>query len=266
MAIMPMSARSSSRNGATVRWIGLHTSEGTSYGARGLRDATWWEGSSHAICDDEELLDHHSGCVHPDRYAWTLRSGNPKSVNIEQVAFAKWSRDEWLNNHMPMLRNTARWVADMHARFPNIPIIYIGTQGVRDNAFGVIQHNDYTQGTGDGTHWDCGPGYPIDVVIDLARDIANPVPLPTPVPPTEEDDPMALSRLMQAAGSDGKGKGAIYVVNESLTAKRLVANLDRLADERTLNGEHKFLVSDKVRVVSGEYLAQIPISGSPDPT
>ncbi len=193
MPTMPMSARSSSRNGATVRWIGIHTSEGTSYGARGLRDATWWEGSSHAISDDKELLDHNSGCVHPDRYAWTLRNGNPKSVNIEQVAYAKWSRDEWLNNHMPMLRNTARWIADMAARF-NIPITYIGTQGVRDNAFGVIQHNDYSVGTGDGTHWDCGLGWPVDVVIDLAREFANPSPVPVPVPTRRKASTMFLYR------------------------------------------------------------------------
>lgn len=179
MAQMPMSSRRSSRYGTKCVWIVLHTSEGTSHGARGLRDATWWEGSSHAISDDKELLDHRSGCVDPAYGAWTLRNGNPCSVNIEQVAYAKWSRSDWLDNHMPMLRFTAQWIADMAQRF-DIPITYIGTQGVRDKRAGVIQHNDYTQGAGDGSHWDCGPGYPIDVVIDLARDYANPKPAPTP--------------------------------------------------------------------------------------
>ncbi len=164
---MGITDRSSSRNGARVIWIALHTSEGGGT-ARQLRDADWWVGSSHAICDNTELLTPAEGCVPYERGSWTLRNGNARSVNIEQIGYAKWTRDYWLTERMPQLRHTARWVADLAARF-RIPLTYIGTQGVRDGRPGVIQHNDYSQGTGDGTHWDCGPGYPVDVVIDMAR-------------------------------------------------------------------------------------------------
>lgn len=169
-----MADRNSSRNGAEVRWIALHTSEGTDKpnvdDAVGLRDATWWTDSCHAISDDVRLLDENSGCVDPARAAWTLRNGNPKSVNIEQIGYAGRSRDEWLHSWMGTLRNTARWVARMSQLF-NIPLKYIGTQGVRNNEKGIIQHNDYSQGTGDGSHWDCGPGYPTDVVLELAKNV-----------------------------------------------------------------------------------------------
>ncbi len=282
---MPMSARSSNRNGTKVIWIGIHTSEGTSYGARGLRDATWWEGSSHAVSDDKELLDHNSGCVHPDRAAWTLRSGNPRSVNIEQVSYAKWSRSEWLNNHMPMLRHTARWVADMSKRF-NIPITYVGTRGVQNRSSGVIQHNDYTVGTGDGTHWDCGPNYPIDVVIDLAREFAGEKPPPPPPPvPVKEDDFMPyrewpkadkdalledvkkwsianLEVKIHGSGADGKGFDTEPLQSAVYRLSRMEATLGAQQSLlKTLLAEEdvdvKQLAADLAPLISADVSAQL---------
>ncbi len=72
---------------------------------------------------------------------------------------------------MPQLRLTAQWLAT-RSKARGIPLTYIGVDGVRARKPGVIQHNDYSVGTGDGDHWDCGPGYPVDVVIAMARDIA----------------------------------------------------------------------------------------------
>lgn len=164
---MALANRSSSRNGATVIWLAVHTSEGGGT-ARDLRDADWWTGSSHAICDNTELLTPAQGCVPYDRGSWTLRNGNAKSENIEQIGYAKWSRDYWLTSRMPQLQYTARWLRE-RAAARGIPLDYIGISGVQQNRRGVIQHNDYSKGTGDGTHWDCGPGYPIDVVINMAR-------------------------------------------------------------------------------------------------
>lgn len=164
---MGITSRSESRDGQKVIWIGLHTTEGNGT-ARQLRDADWWKGSSHAIADNRELLTPAEGCVPYNRASWTLRRGNKISVNIEQIGWAKWPRDHWLGTQMPMLRHTARWVGDMSKMF-EVPLEYIGIQGVRDRRSGVIQHNDYSKATGDGSHWDCGPGYPIDVVMDMAR-------------------------------------------------------------------------------------------------
>ncbi len=164
---MSVASRSSSRNGAAVIWIGLHTTEGGGT-ARDLLNADWWTGSSHAIVDNTTLLTPADGCVPYDRGAWTLRNGNAKSENIEQVGYASWSRDYWLANRMPQLRLAASWVHERSiAR--GIPLEYIGIAGVQQNRRGIIQHNDYSKGTGDGTHWDCGPGYPTDVVMNLAR-------------------------------------------------------------------------------------------------
>ncbi len=241
MAQMPMSSRRSNRNGTKVIWIGLHTSEGPDRpnvnDAAGLRDATWWEGSSHAICDNEALLDETSGCVDPAWGAWTLRDGNPRSVNIEQIGYAGRSRAEWLNDFYPTIERAAQWVARMSKWF-DIPITYIGIDGVRDSRAGVIQHNDYTQGTGDGTHWDCGSGYPIDVLIDLARDIAGGTPAPPPPLPVEDDMFSDSDRALLQYVKDQLGIVApikYYKVNSAGAAVRCASNDPAAIHEQVLS-------------------------------
>ena len=69
--------KSSSRNGAVVRVLALHTTEGIMR-ARDLRDWKSWPGSSHAANDETGvLMGPADGFVPYDRAAWTLRNGNP---------------------------------------------------------------------------------------------------------------------------------------------------------------------------------------------
>jgi hypothetical protein len=159
-------APSGSRNGAKVIWICVHTAEG-------IRDADDLKAffdrstnsSSHAVADDTELIEN---CVPYDRAAWTLRNGNEESDNLELCGFASWSRAEWLNNHQGMLNQAALWIR-RRCNARGVPIVKLSAADVRARKAGVIGHVDYTNGTGDGTHWDPGPGFPWDVVIARAK-------------------------------------------------------------------------------------------------
>jgi hypothetical protein len=167
--------RCESRQGKTVRQLAVHSTEGNDTprvnDAASLRDAAWWTGSSHAICDNEALLTPAEGCVPYDRAAWTLRSGNLISENIEQVGWARWTRAEWLA-HPGTLENTARWLAD-RSKARGIPLVKLSPADVAAGKWGVIGHVDWTVGMKDGTHTDPGPNYPWDVVIPRARQIAS---------------------------------------------------------------------------------------------
>jgi hypothetical protein len=172
-ARMPL--KSSSRDGAQVLWIAIHTAEGAydddpanpsvdpgssqwlyDYFARDDIRA-----SSHAIADDDVLLD---GLVSYDRAAWTLRDGNPVSDNLEMCGRAGWTRAQWLT-HRPMIRNAARWAAGRCKARGIAPVRLTVAQVAGRAARGVIDHNTYTVATGDGTHWDVGPGFPWDVFL-----------------------------------------------------------------------------------------------------
>ena len=163
---MSVATRSESRNGAVVRLLAVHSTEGNGT-AQDLRDAAWWTGSSHAINDETgTLLTPAEGCVPYERAAWTLRSGNHISDNIEQVGWAHWTRAEWLARPL-LLDGTARWLAD-RSKARGIPLVKLSPADVAAGKSGVIGHVDWTYGMKDGTHTDPGPNYPWDVVLPKA--------------------------------------------------------------------------------------------------
>lgn len=177
----------SSRGGAQVRLIVLHTAEGArSYQALG----NYWPVSnppvsSHVGIDDTPgVIGEY---VKPGYKAWTVSNANPVSVNAEQCAFASWSPAEW-NQHPVMLQNAAAWIAEEAARFA-IPIQRLTPTEAQTNGRGVCQHVDL--GAWGGGHHDCGPNYPMDRVLGMARG-AKPSP-PQPPAPEWQDCPMVIA-------------------------------------------------------------------------
>jgi hypothetical protein len=155
----------SSRNGARVIWVAIHTTEGI-MDARDL--GYYWQridsGSSHAGCDNTKTVTY----IDPIYASWTLLNGNSRSVNMEICGWARWTRDEWLGPQKGRLIQAANWARQMCDRF-GIPKRYIGSQGVARGEAGIIGHVDYTNGARDGNHWDPGPGFPWDVFISLVN-------------------------------------------------------------------------------------------------
>lgn len=163
---MSILERCESRGGKPVIWLAVHSTEGDGT-AQDLRDASWWEGSSHAINDATgTLLTPAQGCVPYDQAAWTIRGGNHYSDNIEQVGWAKWTTADWLARPL-LLEGTARWLAE-RSKARGIPLVRLGPADILAHKPGVIGHGDYTVATKDGTHTDPGPGYPWQFVLDRA--------------------------------------------------------------------------------------------------
>src|SRR5215467_2108526 len=111
----------SSRGGAGVRLIVLHTAEGaTTYqnlGSYFQNPAN--QVSSHVGIDDTPNT--VGQYVQRGNKAWTSANANPVAVQAELCAFAAWTSSQW-NQHENMLRNTAAWIAEEAATF-NIPIV-----------------------------------------------------------------------------------------------------------------------------------------------
>lgn len=185
---MAIADRSQARGRTKVRVLAVHTTEG--YGtAQQLHDASWWEGSSHAIIDDNEIV---LGVPY-ERASWTLRSGNNWSDNVELIGWASRSRDNWLRDHAHQLELTAQWLAE-RSKARGIPLVKLTPEQYAAGASGVIGHRDHTLGYHDGTHLDPGEGFPWDVVLAKARAILTP-PLEDDLTP---DESKKLSELHAA--------------------------------------------------------------------
>lgn len=154
-----------------VRLLAVHTAEGA-LTDESLGDFMDRVGnvSYHDGCDDESLTRY---VVHT-RSAWALRGGNKISLNLCTVGFAKWTRAQWLE-HTPMLKCVAWWL-EKESWDHKIPLRKLDPsetgKAVQDpsHSGGVIGHIDYTQGTGDGTHWDPGYNFPWDYVMSAAQE------------------------------------------------------------------------------------------------
>ena len=196
----------SSRGGARVRLIVLHTAQG----------ATTYQSLGSFFSNPASVVSSHTGIddtpneigeyVRRDGKAWTAANANPYSIQTELCAFAEWSTSEWYR-HPTMLENCAKWIAE-EAAFFGIPIRKLSAGEAQGGASGVCQHADL--GAMGGGHWDCGPGFPIDDVLARASGAASPAP-----PPQEE------GHNMIAATKSGNGywccthDGAIYAYGDA---------------------------------------------------
>jgi N-acetylmuramoyl-L-alanine amidase len=151
----------SSRNGVKPRLIVLHTTEGHNRpGLDDLRGLVSFfnnpsaQVSSH-VANDAEGND--ARMVPDDRKAFTQAAFNSVALSIEQIGFASQKKFP-----EPQLRNTALWIAHWSKRH-GIPI-------KRSTTHGICQHKEL--GAQGGGHSDCGPNYPIDEVLSMARKMA----------------------------------------------------------------------------------------------
>lgn len=168
-----------------VRLIVLHTAEG----ARTIEDLGHFfqnynnQVSSHVGADDK--AGKIGEYVSRGNAAWTQAYFNDDAVSMELCGFASWSTSTWKNDHHNMLENCAAWVAEEAKKF-GIPITKLSASQAQGNGRGVCQHRDLgSQGSG---HSDCGNGFPIDYVLDMARGGASSG--PEQPAETEDDDDM----------------------------------------------------------------------------
>jgi hypothetical protein len=153
-----------------VRLIVLHTAEGArTYQELGNFFSNPASGvSSHVGIDDTPGI--VGEFVRRDYKSWCQANANPYSVAAELCAFAAWSPEEW-QLHPQMLANCAAWVAE-EADYFGIPLVALTPAQAQGGSAGVCQHVDL--GSHGGGHWDCGPGFPMAQVIDMACGGAGP--------------------------------------------------------------------------------------------
>jgi N-acetylmuramoyl-L-alanine amidase len=156
----------SSREGGRPKLIVLHTTEGGTFESLiNEFNNSESEASSHVA---NNARGESIRFVRDQAKSWSVCSYNPYTLNIEQIAFAKFSKKEWFTSQDKQLSNTAAWCAEWSIKY-GIPLRKGLASGITlwIQRSGIVQHKDLgTLGCG---HSDCGSGYPQRYVTRVAR-------------------------------------------------------------------------------------------------
>jgi len=161
----------SSRGGAKLRLIVVHTAEG----ATTIESLGNFFASSSSQVSSHVGIDDKAGTigeyVKRGSKAWTAADFNPVAVQAELCGFAKWSASEWKSKHATMLDNLARWIAE-ESKATGVPIVKLSSSAAQGSGRGVCQHKQL--GARGGNHSDCGSGFDgvIDGVLASAKNYA----------------------------------------------------------------------------------------------
>lgn len=166
------------------RLIVIHSSEGAqTYQSLGNFFANVNNQVSSHVGIDDAVRGTVGEYVHRYDTAWTAGNANGVAVQAELCtpsgASANWSSQTW-KNHDTMLRNLADWLRE-ESNATGIPLVKLTPGQAQGTGRGVCQHKDL--GAWGGGHVDCGPGFPMDYVMDLAKGTTT-----TATPETEIDD------------------------------------------------------------------------------
>lgn len=165
MLFFPAKRRSERlRSKDQIRLIVLHSTEGpTAKSAANTFFSEHASASAHVIVGN----DANYRCVEDLRMAWAAEEANAVGLHVEIAGFAKWTRDEWIQN--AALENAASIVGEWSAKY-DIPLDYIEGSSLRETSIkGVTTHAAVVREFKIGNHWDPGPQFPIDFVLEQAK-------------------------------------------------------------------------------------------------
>src|SRR5215471_18727216 len=120
----------SSRGGATVRLIVVHTAEGaTTIESLGSFFASPSSGVSSQVGIDDKagVVGEY---VKRGSKSWTQAEFNPVATSAE-----------WKNKHSTMLDNAARWIAE-ESKYFGVPIVKLSSSQAQGSGRGVCAHSD----------------------------------------------------------------------------------------------------------------------------
>lgn len=125
-----------------------------------------------------------------DNYCpWSVgMPGNRLGTHASAVGRATRTRADWLR-FPKQIEALARWAAHEHLEYKR-PLVWLSPADIKANKHGFTSHGNYYQAIGKGQKMafrsDPGPGFPHDVIINRAREIAY----PKPAEKTKEPNPV----------------------------------------------------------------------------
>lgn len=190
-------------------------------------------GSYHYMVDRRKLI----FCNTDDWFTWsTANAANSNGLHLALVGWAadparktKMLRADWLreeSNHGTLTR--AAWQIARWCKTHNIPAVLVDAKGLRAGVKGISTHDSSRLAWGVTTHWDPGPDFPMDVLIQLVNAQLNP---PKDIPAMTNPLDQILTATDGTRHSAGDliryTDGRVYTLTET-TIPELKDQLDRI--------------------------------------
>jgi hypothetical protein len=166
----PARLHSGKRDPKKIRLIVIHSTESSGEAAN---VASYFQsssayGSTQLVAGNDGVYRSVSDLENPAG----APGANSDGLHIEIVGMAKWSREEWLRRAPKALDNAARAIAEWSSKY-GIPLAFADATAIRNpRTKGVTTHAEVSRAFKESDHWDPGPGFPMDHVLELARTYA----------------------------------------------------------------------------------------------
>lgn len=121
--------------------------------------------STHFTIGPDEIVQS----VHEDDTAWHAPPCNARSIGVEHVGRASFTREQWSTPEaMAELRRSAVLVADICRRY-DIPVVLLDAAALQRGESGITTHDAVSKAFRQSNHWDIGTGWPMDDYLDMVR-------------------------------------------------------------------------------------------------
>jgi N-acetyl-anhydromuramyl-L-alanine amidase AmpD len=182
-------------SGRRIDLIVVHSMETDETAAAAESCARWFQNpaakvSAHYCVDADSIVQ----CVREQDVAWHAPGANSDGIGIEHAGRASQTPADWADAYSTaMLERSAVLAAEVCARWW-IPVTWLHPADLLAGRRGLTSHNNVSLAFRRGSHWDPGPGFPVErylrlVAVRLAKGSQG-----AAVPPPLKGDPPTLRR------------------------------------------------------------------------
>jgi N-acetyl-anhydromuramyl-L-alanine amidase AmpD len=174
--------------GRRIDLIVIHTMEMDEKGETAENCAQWFRNpiakvSAHYCVDADTIVQ----CVRDEDVAWAAPGANNNGIQVEHAGRAKQTGREWADPYSTaMLDRSAALVAEL-CRKHAIPAVWLYAADLKAGRRGITTHKAVSDAFKRSTHWDPGPGFPVEGFLARVRAAlgeAGEPPKPIKAPPS----------------------------------------------------------------------------------
>lgn len=155
-----------------IKWIVLHSMESSEKPTVAEAVAQWFAGSdaprasAHYCVDNDSIVQS----VKPEYVAWHAPGANRHGIGIEHAGRARQTKEDWFDEFSrEMLEQQSAPLCAFLCKQWGVPPRFVDREGLKAGHPGVTTHNEVSQAFGKSSHWDPGPGFPMDWYLRLVH-------------------------------------------------------------------------------------------------